>query len=97
LSFPAGIKLFSGFHTPSQRLSGSELFYPPLNELKSGSLGEIEVDMHPIAADRLHDYIEAVMIDVVRPNGSVLAPEFRKGMESVVNQAVKNLASARGI
>jgi hypothetical protein len=51
--------------------------------------------MSPISGDRLQDYLEAVMIDVVRPSGSVLAPEFRTSMQALVDDAVKRLASVR--
>jgi hypothetical protein len=92
---PDGIKLFPGFPTPSARVAGANLFHPPLGTIKASIVTEIEVAMHPISGDHLQDYLEAVMIDIVRPSGSVPVPEFRTGMQALVDDAVKRLASAR--
>jgi len=87
--------LFGGFPTPKQHIAGTMLFHPPLEAIKSGVTTEIEVAMSPISGDRLQDYLEAVMIDIVRPSGSVLAPEFRGATQVLVDDAVKRLSSAR--
>jgi schlafen family protein len=95
LTIAQGVNLFGGFPTSSQRIAGTKLFHPPLETIRAGAATEIEVAMSPISGDRLQDYLEAVMIDVVRPSGSVLVPEFRTAMQALVDDAVKRLASAR--
>ncbi len=87
--------LFGGLPTRSQDIEGTRLFHPPLEVIRLGIATEIEVAMSPISGARLQDYLEAIMIDVVRPSGSVLAPEFRTAMQTLVDDAMKRLASVR--
>lgn len=95
LAVVESFNLFGGLPARIQDIEGTKLFHPPLEIIRLGVTTEIEVSMSPISGDRLQDYLEAVMIDVVRPSGSVLAPEFRTSMQALVDDAVKRLASVR--
>jgi hypothetical protein len=80
LEVRGGAKLFPGFPTSASHLQGAQLFAPPLDAITGSLETQIEVAMHPISTSRMHDYLEAVLIDLVRPCGSVLDPKFQEGI-----------------
>jgi len=95
LQVPGGAKLFPGFPTPAAHLEGSQLFDPPLDAITGSLAAQIEVAMHPISTSRMQDYLEAVLIDLVRPCGSVLDPSFQTGIQPLVDSVVNRLAAVR--
>ena len=97
LLIPDGAKLFPGIPTADHQFPGAALFHPPIDSIRPGVIVEIEVAMHPTLPSRLHDYLEAVLIEVGRPSGSVLDPSFRSAMQPLVDSAVARLTSARSL
>jgi hypothetical protein len=88
-------KLFPGSPALKNRLAGAELFEPPLETIRASTVVQIEVALHPISRSRLQDYLEAVLTEIGRSNGSVLNADFRTAMQAVVDEGVKRFNSVR--
>jgi hypothetical protein len=88
-------KLFPGFPSPSAHNEGADLFTPPLNLIRVNAGTQIEFALFPVSHNHLQDCLEAVLIDMVRPSGSVLDPRFRSAVQPLVDETVKRLSSAR--
>jgi len=94
---PAGAYLFDGFPSRNgqEYLKGAELFDPPLRVMNFNGGTQIEVPMFPMTSDRRQDCLEAVLIDLVRPNGSVLSSKSQEGTQALVDSVLQRLNAAR--
>ncbi len=88
-------KLVPGLPTSTSPLQGADLFSPPLNLIRANGGTQVEVALSPMASDHLQDYVEAVLIDIVRSSGSVLGERFRAATKPLFDDAVARLARAR--
>jgi hypothetical protein len=98
LTTVAEAKLFAGnpSDTRGQSLGGSDLFDPPLEKMPGLNMGtQIEIALQPPMADRLQNYVESVLLDLVRPIGYVLAPQFKTAAAVLVNDFLKCLLAVR--
>ena len=89
--------LFEGVPAPqTQGLEGSGLFDPPLLSMAGLNAGtQIEVNLQPPTSDRLQEYLETVLLDLVRPIGYVLSPQFRVMTELLVGEFLDRLRRVR--
>jgi hypothetical protein len=88
-------KLFPGFPTANDQIQGDDLFTPPLNVIRVNAGTQIDFSLFPISPDHLRDYLEAVLIDMVRPSGSVLDSRFHTAVQPLVEESVRRLSAAR--
>jgi len=56
---------------------------------------QIEVNLQPPTSDRLQEYLETVLLDLVRPIGYVLSPQFRVMTELLVGEFLDRLRRVR--
>jgi hypothetical protein len=89
--------LFEGVPAPqTQGLEGSGLFDPPLLSTPGLNGGtQIEINLQPPTLDRLQDYFETVLLDLVRPIGYVLSPQFRVMTGVLVTEFLERLRRVR--
>lgn len=79
-----------------QRLEGSGLFDPPLLSIGGLNAGtQIEINLEPLTPDRLLEYLEIVLLELVRPIGYVLSPQFRAMAGELIREFLERLRTVR--
>lgn len=70
------------------------LLEPPLDDIKIRAQVQIRVTLHALTIERLRDYFEIVMNDLMRATGRVLTPGFRFTTEPMIQDAIRRLRAA---
>jgi hypothetical protein len=95
LKISEAAQLYPGTPTQVSPNQGSGLFDPPLASIRADDYTtQIRVVLQPITTERLKDYLEAVMNDMVRGAGCVLSSRFGQATHWVIEQAMTRSRSA---
>jgi hypothetical protein len=85
------LRILDRAQLPSQ---DNHLFDPPLESIQIvpvAPLTRLRVVLPLVTAERVQEYLEAVMNEVARSAGSVLSPSFRNTTQPLVRDALTRL------